>query len=169
MAKKQVTSRFKRDPNKVLVGITHGRSGYGRGCMCDICREAEREYQLARKADGGASADNVHQLRSIGGVQQVPKPKTRTTTNGWDGEIGLMEQAVIDECEGLSLAAERPAMVMAARLQARLCDDHKSQGLWTSASRQLTAILNDLRGNSKRKTKGRLAQVQRMTTKAAGA
>lgn len=78
-------------------------------------------------------------------------------------EPGPIEAAVIEECAALSLAAERPAMVMAARNMARICDDEKKSALHATANRQLTAVLNDLRGGSKKKSKGRLSRIQSMT------
>lgn len=80
-----------------------------------------------------------------------------------DKEPGPHEQAVIDECANLSLAQERPAMVMAARNAAKIMDTPKQAALHTQASRQMVSILNDLRGSSKKKSGGRLAKVQSMT------
>jgi hypothetical protein len=84
--------------------------------------------------------------------------------NHWErGEIGAVEQGVIDECAHFAQAVARPAMVEQARSLARILDDPRRVPLWATTSRQLTAILNDLRTSAKRKTRGRLAQVQRMT------
>lgn len=88
----------------------------------------------------------------------------KESENHWDrGEVGMVEQGVIDECAGFAQSVARPAMVAQARSLARILDDSRRVPLWAQTSRQLTAILNDLRGSAKRKTRGRLAQVQRMT------
>jgi hypothetical protein len=185
----------KRINRKMLQGITHGRSGYARGCGCDTCLDDERDYQLWRKQCRAGATElsfvdwrverdkedvgdfmlteddetdddmaTVTELRTGSPV----RVRTRGRPAGKPKEpvIGPMEAAVIEECAGLSLAAERPAMVMAARNSAAICDDKKKATLHTQANRQMVAILNDLRGNSRKKSKGRLAKVQAMTTRA---
>jgi hypothetical protein len=186
----------KRITRKTLQGIKHGRSGYNRGCGCDTCLDEERDYQLWRKqcragatelpfvdwrverdkedvgdfmlTDDDAEDEDmatVTELRT-GSPVRVRTRGTRAAAKPKVVVIGDHEQAVIDECEGLSLAVERPAMVMAARNAARIMDNPKQATLHTQASRQMVSILNDLRGNSKKKSKGRLAKVQSMTSRA---
>lgn len=171
MVEKRTTGRRIRDPNKVLVGITHGRKGYEKGCGCGVCSGAERDYQQKRKAEGlqprnGQSFRKqpdddatVTQLHVVQGNSESARPMTATPVP----RVGPAEKAVIEECEGLSIAAERPGVVEMARCLARIMDDKKSIGLWPTTSRQLQSMLNDLRGNSKRKTRGRIAKVQNMT------
>lgn len=171
-----------RKERPILEGITHGRSGYARGCGCDVCRGAEREYQQQRKAMGlqPRNGRSVRDPRSKQERQIEAKATKLRVINGGgddDGEddtqqsapkrkgkaMGATEEAVVEECGALSIAVERPAMVMQARSLARILDDEKQIGLWPTTSRMLTQILNDLRGNSKKKSKGRLARVQGMT------
>lgn len=184
MVKKYVTKRTKRDPNRVLVGIKHGRSGYQRGCGCDVCVGAERDYQQERKAQGlqprnGQSfratpeqKDNVVKLHSVNGgktdettddIDWPGKPKDAGHLGRTPRVAGAVEKATAEECEALSIAQERPGMVEQAKQLARIMDNPKQIGLWPTTSRQLTSILNDLRGNSRKKSKGRLAKVQAMT------
>lgn len=177
MATRHTRGRQVRDPNKVLVGITHGREGYKAGCNCEVCRGAERDYQQKRKAEGlqprngqsfrkvvdDESEATVTTLHVVQGDSQgdpepsEPQPKVPTP------RIGPVERSIIDECAGLSIAVERPGVVEMARCLAKIMDDKKSIGLWPTTSRQLQVMLNDLRGNSKRKTRGRIAKVQNMT------
>lgn len=179
----------RRDPKKVLKGIKHGRSGYQRGCGCNICLSEERLYQEWfrlkvkgvvtssfrnwRAGQGKPAAEPVASVTPLhvvkGGRSKVGSSQR---DSGIDDEkpekperyvIGAIEKAVIEECEGLSMAKDRPGMVAAARNMAHICDNPKQAALHATANRQMTSILNDLRGNSKRKSKGRLASIQRMT------
>lgn len=174
MATVHTRGRQKRDPNKVLVGITHGRKGYESGCNCEVCTGAERAYQQKRKAEG-LQPRNGQSFRKVrddepeatvtalhvvqGNSESTPTPPAATPTP----RIGPVERSIIEECSGLSIAVERPGVVEMARCLARILDDKKSIGLWPTTSRQLQVMLNDLRGNSKRKTRGRIAKVQNMT------
>lgn len=180
MVEKRPTGRQFRDPNKVLVGVTHGRQGYRKGCGCDVCTGTERDYQQKRKAEGlqprnGQSfrkvvdvksaaraqqeaAGNVTQLHVLQGNSEPTPPPASSKEF-----VGPVEASIIEECAGLSIAVERPGVVEMARCLARILDDKKSIGLWPTTSRQLQVMLNDLRGNSKRKTRGRIAKVQNMT------
>lgn len=174
MVEKQTRGRRIRDPNHVLVGITHGRKGYEKGCGCGVCSAAEREYQQKRKAQGlqprnGQSfrkqpdddeEATVTKLHVVQGNSEPPLPPPPPANVG---PVGPVERSIIEECSGLSIAVERPGVVEMARCLARILDDKKSIGLWPTTSRQLQVMLNDLRGNSKRKTRGRIAKVQNMT------
>lgn len=134
----------------------HGtRQRYAERCRCEPCRAAQakymRDYKDRRLAIGGAK------LLSLAAVDKpAPQPVSRGP--------GDNERAVREECAGLSLSDDRPAMVAQAVTLARILDNPKSMAMWPTTSRQLTAILNDLRGNSKKRTRSRLASVQRMVT-----
>lgn len=161
----------------------HGkRSTYVQGCRCDACTAAHAEYhreykhrQLAgetgsaakgsRKAEGergmartGKSDGNVTPI--FGGAQ----PNSPTAEDDTDDyQMGPVEFGVIEECKNFPQAQVRPAMVEQARALARLMDDERRVALWPTTSRQLTSIMNDLRDSAKRKARGRLATVQKMT------
>jgi hypothetical protein len=104
--------------------------------------------------------DNVTPIR----LERNKSRRIKATPPEKRAPIGDMERSVIDECDGLSLSHERPAMVAQARVLSRILDNPKQAALHPTTSRQLTQILNDLRGNSKKRTRSRLASVQRMVT-----
>lgn len=158
----------------------HGTlKGYRQGCGCDPCYSAmqdnSHEYQerVARERLGAtgesATVSNITRIRLankdaqrvVNGYDTVDNSQSASKTE----HMGDMERAVVEECQGLSLATERPAMVVSARHMARILDNPKQQALWPTTTRQLTAILNDLHGNSKKRARSRLASVQRMVQK----
>lgn len=182
MVRKYVVKRKKRDPNKVLAGIKHGRSGYGRGCGCDVCCQAEHDYQQKRKAQG-LQPRNGQSFRAVkddneATVTQMPRRLHSVNSTGTEDDSGSMtaaeekdhnrkpgrvERLTAEECEALSIAQERPGTVAQALQLARIMDNPKQIGLWPTTSRQLQSILSELRGSSKKKSKGRLARVQSLT------
>lgn len=85
-----------------------------------------------------------------------------------------MEQAVIDECEGLPDDKTKATQIVAAKGLARkvdeLVNDEKAISLYNSTIKQLMATMAELRGDkldartaSKRKSGGRLATVGNLT------
>ncbi|MFJ8208157.1 hypothetical protein [Streptomyces sp. NPDC096033] len=51
--------RRTRSPESIDIGnAKHGRSGYMKGCGCQVCRDACAAYNLARKRRRAASADS---------------------------------------------------------------------------------------------------------------
>lgn len=141
--------------------------------------EANREYHRARRERIRAeAADNVTALpvRRTGVPASARGGQSRrseaekgcgTTVPEQPVEPGETELAVLEECRSLSLAEQRPAMVATAQRMARILDNQSLTALWPTTSRQLTAILNDLRGGSRSKRKGRLSSVQSMTNRKA--
>ena len=173
-----------------MPGIEHGTiTGYGKyRCGCDPCYEAYEGNRDRTKARKRSLSENVTPIRSTS--MPAPKLKRRNGIEMLQDEaneylaemqaeyerrhlelealyikdIGEVEQSVLDECAGLSLSEERPAMVTTACRLAHILDDPKQVALHPTTSRQLTAILNDLRGNSKKRTRSRLASVQRLVS-----
>jgi hypothetical protein len=123
-----------------------------KNCTCRICRQARRQVgtHLPQKPQDAVvvSIDGKRQQLSV-----VPPTPV----------IGDMERAVIEECAKLSAAQERPAAVTQARKMASILDDMDQSAMWPTTSRQLSAIMDGLRGSSQKKARGRLAQVQKMT------
>jgi hypothetical protein len=152
---------------EILEGITHGRSGYLRGCGCDVCRKANSEYSAKRRAEKGRS-DNVVQMGSSTRKPVGRPPKKRTESR--DSVPGDMERAVISECAELPRATERPTLLSAARNMAKILDNPELKGLHNATTKQLMAILKDLHGDDdrakatgRRKSGGRLATVGALT------
>jgi hypothetical protein len=170
-------------------GIPHGLEGYRKfGCKCDdgtvkSCKGANREYnrqqqarrdkekrdsrkaakdELAAKRERRSAQGRAAAARNFGhGSSQddsVPKRAKK---------IGEMEQAVIDAATKLGALEDKPDIVMLARNMARILDNPKQVALHPSTNRQLMALMGQIRGTdssgSKRKSRGRLATVQRMT------
>jgi hypothetical protein len=72
---------------------------------------------------------------------------------------GDVELGVIAETELTS--GEHPALVAMAVSLARILDNDGQVYMWPTTARQLTAILNELRGGKrKQRNRGRLASVQ---------
>lgn len=157
---------------------------YRAGCRCEKCMAGNAEYHRARRARIRSEAvDNVTPLplRRRGSAGMPISKSTRSgaekrseTTPPSDPKKpdtphvpGETERAVIAECSSLSMADQRPAMVALATRMARILDNAELTTLWPTTSRQLQAVLNDLRGGSRTKRKGRLAAVQGMTNRRA--
>ena len=171
----QKRGRPRARSRRPIKGIAHGLRGYAAGCGCDVCSEAKAESTAAyRERQNGypqpeEQPDNVTSIRTAkgkrdngvdGSAARHPAGQSRNEA----APVGDVEKAVIEECQGLSLASERPAMVAQAKGMARILDNPKQVALHPTTTRMLTQILNDLRGNSKKKTRSRLASVQRMTS-----
>lgn len=152
---------------EVLEGITHGRSGYARGCGCAVCRKANTDYMAERRASKGRD-DNVVQMGS-GTRKSVGRPRKKRSESP-DSVIGAMEQAVITECAELPRATERPTLLNAAKGMAKILDNPELRGLHNATTKQLMVILKDLHGDDdkskatgRRKSGGRLATVGALT------
>lgn len=147
---------------KTLKGIKHGRSGYQRGCGCAVCRGAESSYQAGRRAVRGRTDGNVIQMPGKRSESSDSVVKRRSG-------VGDMERAVVEECEGLERAKDRPTLVVAARNLAKIVDNPELKGLHTSTTKQIMGILADLHGDSddkrksRKKSGGRLATVGNLT------
>ena len=162
-----------RSPEPLPHVKNHGVAGYRQGCGCDTCVTGATEYNATYRAGlkgcdpiDTPTPNNVRQIERARTTRAVVESSNSVMAgrNESTALMGDIEKAVIEETSGLSIAAERPAMVATARSMARILDNPKQAALHPTTSRQLTSILNDLRGQSKKRTRSRLASVQRMTT-----
>jgi hypothetical protein len=168
-------------------GIPHGLEGYRKfGCKCDdgtvkSCKGANREYnrqqeakRAGRKAANKVARDELAAKRAKRSAQCSAATKARQSSQDDSvpkshhaKKIGEMEQAVIDAATKLGALEDKPDIVMLARNMARILDNPKQVALHPSTNRQLMALMGQIRGTdssgSKRKSRGRLATVQRMT------
>jgi len=146
----------------------HGtRQRYAEGCRCDSCKAAQAKYVRGwkdRKRIEQATGISTKRIERANGTVVLMTGERAKPIEPQVNPPGLVELAVIEECSGLSIAAERPALVETARTMARILDNPNQLALHPTTSRQLTSILNDLRGQSKKRTRSRLASVQRMVT-----
>lgn len=168
-------------------GIPHGLEGYRRfGCKCDdgtvkSCKGANREYnrqmeakRAKRKAANKVAKDELAAKRANRSASMSAAAKARQSSQGDSvakpkqaKRIGEMEQAVIDAATSLGALEDKPDIVMLARNMARILDNPKQVALHPSTNRQLMALMGQLRGSDgnggRRKSRGRLATVQKMT------
>lgn len=163
---KAVTHNMPKAPDVV----PHGLGGYRKfKCRCSVCRAANAGYVKDLRARAKAN-DEVGAKRRA--RRSESKDSVRKT--GRARRIGDMEQAVIDECEGLPEDKTKATQIVAAKGLARkvdeLVDDEKAISLYNSTIKQLMATMAELRGDkldartaSKRKSGGRLATVGNLT------
>lgn len=132
--------------------MTHGRTRYARGCRCDVCRAAERDYQRNRyRRQRGLMVD----------APDPPKP------NGLGSQLvspsgGCVVAAVRAELDAAPAAIERPGLTAVALALAEILDDKGHVATQPAAARQLVAILGTLSKRTQRR--GKLAAVKSMTT-----
>jgi hypothetical protein len=161
--------------------IPHGAQGYRKPweCRCDICKAGIAEYNRDRRAARAKTVEDElaaqRRKRSDSKPNMVRKPKKGQTESDDSvpkrgRRIGDMERAVVEECEKLELAKERPTVVVAARNLARMVDElsgtTKGAAVQVSTTKQLMAMIESLRPKStggKRKSGGRLATVGNLT------
>lgn len=162
-------------------GIPHGLEGYRKfGCKCDdgtvkSCKGANRIYHQKRRAAKQGAKDELAAKREKRSAQCSAATRARQSSQGDSvpntnraKKIGEMEQAVIDAATKLDALEDKPDIVMLARNMARILDNPKQVALHPSTNRQLMALMGQLRGDGgggsgKRKSRGRLATVQKMT------
>ena len=129
----------------------HGRSRYTRGCRCNVCITAEREYQRNR----------YRRKRGLPvGPSVVPTPNVvhSRPTSAQDGSVVA---AVHGELDASAAAAERPGLAAAALALAAILDDPQHVAVQPAAARQLVAILGTL--SKRARGRGKLAVVKSMT------
>ena len=132
--------------------ITHGRSRYIRGCRCNVCITAERQYQRERyRRQRGLPVDPPDPPR----VNVISSP----TVSSHDGSVVA---AVRAELDGAPAAVERPGLGATALALAAILDDPQHVRVQPAAARQLVAILGTLSKRTQRH--GKLAAVKSMTT-----
>jgi hypothetical protein len=131
--------------------VTHGRSRYTRGCRCNICITAERQYQR----------DRYRRRRGLP-VDPPDPPKLKVVDSPpVSSHDGSVVAAVRAELGASAAAAERPGVTAVALALAAILDDSKHVPAQPAAARQLVAILSTLSKRGQRR--GKLAVVKSMT------
>ena len=135
--------------------LEHGRTRYTRGCRCDECKAAERDYQRNRyRRQRGLPVDPPDPP-----VLNVVDSQPVSSLNG------SVVAAVRAELNAVPAAAERPGLAAAALALAAILDDHQHVAVQPAAARQLAAILGTLSKPTQRR--GKLAVVKSMTNQRA--
>ena len=132
--------------------LEHGRTSYTRGCRCNVCRTAERDYQRNRyRRRRGVPVDGP------GG-----SPLIAANADGL-GEPGPVESAVQAELRALCATGDRPGLEQIALAMARILDAPMAIPSQPAAAKVLAALLDKLRSASARGPRGRLAVVRTIT------
>ncbi len=136
--------------------LEHGRTRYTRGCRCEVCKAAERDYQRNRyQRQRGLAADDAADTPGL----------VLTAVTGSDADSsgdGPVVAGVQAELDAASAAAERPGLAAIALALAAILDEPKHVAAQPAAARQLVAVLNTLAKRISRR--GKLALVKSMTT-----
>ena len=133
--------------------LKHGRTRYTRGCRCNICKTAERDYQRNRyRRSRGLTVDPPEEPLSVAGAE-------------WSGESGPVESAVAAELHTLHTVTDRPGVAQIALSLARILDNPKAVSSQPAAAKVLSTMLDKLRAVSARGRRGGLAVVRTMTEK----
>lgn len=110
--------------------LEHGRTRYTRGCRCDVCRAAERDYQRDRyRRQRGQPAD----------LLDPPKLNVVDSQPGSSPD-GSVVAAVRAELATAAAAVERPGLTAVALALAAIFDDPRHVATQPAAARQLVAI-----------------------------
>lgn len=124
-----------------MTTTDHGRSRYRRGCRCDVCRQANREYQRDHRAKQ---------------LQAVPTPEPDFA------EVGTpVVDAVQAEIDASSIARQRPGLAAIALAMARILDNPHAIPQQPAAAARLVELLSKLSKGTQ--PRGKLAAVQAMT------
>ena len=134
--------------------LEHGRTRYTRGCRCDVCKAAQRDYQR-----------NRYRCRSGLPVKPEGPPPLIVASADGQGEAGPVESAVQAELHSLHAATDRPGLAQTALALARILDNPKAVSSQPAAAKVLVALLDKLRSTSARGRRGGLALVRTMTEK----
>lgn len=98
--------------------LQHGRTRYTRGCRCEVCKAAERDYQRTRyQRQRGLATDDAADTRPV-----------LTAVTGSDADSsgdGPVVAAVQAELDAAPAAAERPGLAAIALALAAILDDPK--------------------------------------------
>jgi hypothetical protein len=134
--------------------LEQGRTRYTRGCRCDVCKVAERDYQRNRyRRQRGLPVDSPE-----------GSPLLVASADG-QGEAGPVESAVQAELHSLHAATDRPGLAQIALTLARILDNPKAVSTQPAAAKVLAALLDKLRSASARGRRGKLSVVRTMTDK----
>ena len=141
---------------------------------CQVCRAANAQYMRDKRAQDKAmaQADNVRPIKSAQGRVKTqpsrPVAASEPPTEPQPPEDlgpGPVELAIMASCETSPVAAERPELVAMALCLAKLMDNQQLQKDHTSASRQLSNLMAQLKPTAKSKMKARLVTVKKMTNR----
>ncbi|VBA60293.1 hypothetical protein [Mycobacterium attenuatum] len=124
-----------------MTTTDHGRSRYRRGCRCDVCRQANREYQRGHRAKQ---------------LQAVPAPASDST-----GVVTPVVDAVQAEIDASPIAGQRPGLAAIALAMARILDNPHAIPQQPAAAARLVELLGKLSKGTQ--PRARLAAVQKMT------
>ena len=137
--------------------LEHGRTRYTRGCRCDDCKAAEREYQRER----------YQRRRGLPDVRPEDPRQIMVSADG-QGRAGLVEAAVQAELHASSAGTDRPGIAQIALALARILDTPKAVASQAAAAKVLVGLLDKLRTGSADGRRGQLAMVRSMTDKGCG-
>jgi hypothetical protein len=134
------------------MSARHGtRRGYGEGCRCDDCKDAQRRYQRRyRERRANATSRDPH-LTQFESPERGPGP---------------VESGV--EAELAGLADARPGLAQTALALARIMDNPMAVNQQPAAAKVLAILLDKLSSASVRGRRGNLAVVRTMTQKNGG-
>jgi hypothetical protein len=130
----------------------------GMGPRCAECRSAMSLHNRDNQANRGVKLGSV---TSIAGHNSSNAAPAQSNQN----DIGFNEAAIISGTE--QYRESNPAFVALAISAARDLDNPDLAGSRPTMMRNLTAILEKLDASKKKKSRGRLAAVQSMTTRSA--
>ena len=136
-----------------MMTVTHGRSRYTRGCRCNDCITAERDYQR-----------NRYRRRRGLPLDPPDHPPLKVVSSEGLREAGPVESAVQAELHTLDAASDRPGLAQAALALARILDNPKAINQQPAAAKVLAGLLGELRKGSAQRRRGNLALVKSMTT-----
>jgi hypothetical protein len=136
------------------MAARHGtRRGYGEGCRCDDCKDAQRLYQRRyreRKANGETRPHSAPVMAQLPPAEPQPCGP------------GPVESAVQHELNGLA-AQTRPALAAIALAMARILDNSRVASAQPPAAKVLVSVLDTLHKGSARGRRGSLSVVRSMT------
>lgn len=161
-------------------GIPHGLKGYRKpyNCRGPICAKANSEYMKAKRAEY-ANKDRDDELAAKREARKTVPPistagmrkrsanvRAKNGTESPDSvKPGEMEKAVIEECAAMPEDRALPTKVIAARKLARIVDNGKLSSMHNSTTKQLMAIMAEMRGDdAKSRATGRRKSGSRMAT-----
>ena len=131
--------------------LEHGRTRYTRGCRCEVCKAAERDYQRNRYRRQRGLPVGSPDSSTLNVVESQP-----IESHGCSVVAGVRA-----ELDAAPAAVERPGLTAVALALAAILDDPQHVAVRPAAARQLVAILDTLSKRTQRR--GKLAVVKSMT------
>ena len=151
----------------MAAGVTeHGISGYRKGCHCEVCRTAKREYMRAWRVRRAAAAEPTS---AAAPVVEPREPVATPPALDLTADPGAIEQALATDVEAPAGEVLWSGTLLAmARLNARVMDQvHQSDRLDLVSPLQLR-MLEILNRMAFAKTAGLLGNGQPTGTTATG-